>query len=235
MFCGFCSLCAKECKSFGMFRIVVKKYRFDMTEKELSKKDESLKINREISNQELYLKFESKIDEKTGKETVSGLALSDGTRAGNLISEALKRATGTQNFEHALSILSSVSSGMRQSSERGRLNHAAVMLATLKPQDEMEALLLGQLLALQDSGMKCLHQANHQEQFYHEERFFMLASKLFAQTNATMQSLMKYRSRGQQTVQVVHLYNEGQAIVAQNLVQGGGLQKKQEIEPLGSL
>lgn len=32
-----------------------------------------------------------------------------------------------------------------------------------------------------------------------------------------MQTILKYRSGGQQTVQVVHVHNEGQAIVAQNL------------------
>jgi hypothetical protein len=30
-------------------------------------------------------------------------------------------------------------------------------------------------------------------------------------------TLLKYRSKGQQTVQVIHVHNEGQAIIAQNL------------------
>jgi hypothetical protein len=42
-----------------------------------------------------------------------------------------------------------------------------------------------------------------------------------------MQVLLKYRSKGQQTVQVVHVHNEGQAIVAQNVsAMGGGMGKK---------
>ena len=53
--------------------------------------------------------------------------------------------------------------------------------------------------------------------FYHIERLFLLATKLLNTANQTMQALLKYRSGGQQTVQVVHVYNEGQAIVAQNL------------------
>jgi len=47
--------------------------------------------------------------------------------------------------------------------------------------------------------------------------------------NQTMQTILKYRSGGQQTVQVIHVHNEGQAIVAQNLsaaVKGEGVQKK---------
>jgi len=39
----------------------------------------------------------------------------------------------------------------------------------------------------------------------------------------TMQALTKYRAKGQQTVQVIHVHNEGQAIVAQNLSSGGGV------------
>jgi hypothetical protein len=35
--------------------------------------------------------------------------------------------------------------------------------------------------------------------------------------NQTIQTVLKYRAKGQQTVQVVHVHNEGQAIVTQNL------------------
>ncbi len=91
------------------------------------------------------------------------------------------------------------------------------MLIALQPRDETEALLLGQFLTLQDSGMKCLRNANSQEIFYHIERMFLLATKLFNTANQTMQAVLKYRSGGQQTVQVTHMHNEGQAILTQNL------------------
>jgi len=88
----------------------------------------------------------------------------------------------------------------------------------LEPKDETEAMLLSQFLALQDSGMKCLRLANLPEQgFYHEEKLFHLANKLLCTANQTMQTVIKYRLGGQQMVQVVHVHNEGQAIVAQNL------------------
>ena len=107
---------------------------------------------------------------------------------------------------------------MHQNSNESRLERVAKMLPLLKPQNETEALILGQFLTLQDSALDCLRQANYQDGFYHTERYFMLASKLFAQANATMQTLLKYRSGGQQTVQVVHVHNvKGQAIVAQTL------------------
>lgn len=75
--------------------------------------------------------------------------------------------------------------------------------------------------------MDCLRQAHFQDGFYHVERYMNLATKLFNVANQTMQVLLKYRSKGQQTVQVVHVHNEGQAIVAQNVsAMGGGMGKK---------
>ncbi len=120
-----------------------------------------------------------------------------------------------------------------------RMNEVSALLSALRPKDETEAMLLGQFIALQDSGMKCLRHANLPEQgFYHEERLFLLANKLFNTANQTMQTILKYRSGGQQTVQVVHVHNEGQAIVAQNLshsTPGRGCKKNLRTEPLGSL
>ena len=69
--------------------------------------------------------------------------------------------------------------------------------------------------------MKCLRLANGADGFYHMERLFLLANKLLSTVNQTMQAVLKYRSCDQQTVQVIHFHNEGQAIVAQNVAHGG--------------
>ena len=107
--------------------------------------------------------------------------------------------------------------GCRRKNPNTRLNDASTLLPALRPKDETEALLLGQFLTLHDSGMKCLRLANLQEGFYHAERLFLLANKLLNTANQTIQTVLKYRSGGQQIVQVLHVHNEGQAIVAQNL------------------
>ena len=175
----------------------------------------------------VYLKFRYEDSEIAGKRVFKGLALSDGTIFENVTDEKLakfqevvKKATGTGQLEDAIEIIWFIASGMHQNSNESRLERVAKMLPLLKPQNETEALILGQFLALQDSALDCLRQANYQDGFYHTERYFMLASKLFAQANATMQTLLKYRSGGQQTVQVVHVHNEkGRAIVTQNLSQ----------------
>jgi hypothetical protein len=54
---------------------------------------------------------------------------------------------------------------MMHASEKDRITHAAVLLPLLKPLNATEALLLGQFLSFQESGMKSLHQANQQQMF----------------------------------------------------------------------
>lgn len=185
-----------------------------------------------------YLKWSVKLDEKTGKEGLDDLTLSNGTKEPKALLKALKRTTGTTNSDLSMKILQLAASGSSLSSTVARLNDASATLPALHPKDETEALLLGQFIALQDSGMQCLRNANSQDMFYHFERLFSLATKLFNTANQTMLTVLKYRSGGQQTMQVIHVHNEGQAIVAQNLStnpQPGEQEKKSSIEPHGSL
>jgi hypothetical protein len=180
-----------------------------------------------------FLHWKFKLNEKTGQNEFDTITLSDDSvLTEKKIKTAVKNATGSSNLAIGDKILNKVARGMTMEEHSSRLNEASALLPALRPQDETEALLLGQFLALQDSGMKCLRLANLPEQgFYHVERLFLLANKLLNTANQTMQTVLKYRSGGQQTVQVVHVHNEGQAIIAQNLSptpSNGGLMEKNE-------
>ena len=166
-----------------------------------------------------FLEWKHEFNEKTGKYEHKSMELSDGSKIDQEnLKKALKRATGTSDVSIAERILNDAAYGMTSDRRDVRMNRTSALLSALGPKDETEAMLLGQFLALQDSGMKCLRLANLPEQgFYHEEKLFHLANKLLNTANQTMQTVMKYRSGGQQTVQVIHVHNEGQAIVAQNL------------------
>ena len=179
------------------------------------------------------------MNEKTGQLEFESIKLSDGaplTEAN--FKNAVKRASGSSDPIIGERIIKKVARGLSADEFDQRINQASAMLPALNPKNATEALLLGQFLALQDSGMKCLRQANSQSMFYHIEKLFTLATKLFNTANQTMQAFTKYRSGGQQTVQVLHVHNEGQAIVAQNLSSQpgkGGCRKKNSNEPHGSL
>ncbi|MBS0620838.1 MAG: hypothetical protein JSS61_05220 [Verrucomicrobia bacterium] len=181
---------------------------------------------------EPFLQWKFKRNEDTGEYEFDSIGLSDGSKV-NLdnFQRALKISVGTTDGAVGEKILNKISRGMTGERADLRLNEVSALISALRPQDETEAMLLGQFLALQDSGMKCLRRANLPEQgFYHEERLFLLANKLLNTANQTIQAVLKYRSRGQQTVQVVHVHNEGQAIVAQNLSHstGEGVKRKSE-------
>jgi hypothetical protein len=157
----------------------------------------------------------------------SKFTLADGTAISSESMErfekAFKQATGTDDANFAMAILWHVSKGLPDSTFHQRFTCMASLLPTVRPQDETEALLAGQFLALQASAMEYLRQGHFQDRLDHTERYTNLATKLFNAATQTMQALTKYRAKGQQTVQVIHVHNEGQAIVAQNLSSGGGV------------
>lgn len=180
-----------------------------------------------------YLKWSFKVNEETGESECDTIHLSDKSEVNaQSLKSALKRTVGTSNIAQGELIIDKLSQGMSSSKQELRLNDICALLPALGPKDETEAMLLGQFLALQDSGMKCLRLANMPEQgSHHVERLLTLGMKLLNTSNQTMQTVLKYRSGGHQTVQVVHVHNEGQAIVAQNLSSnrpGEGAQKKNE-------
>ncbi|MGC1879254.1 MAG: hypothetical protein WA678_07760 [Rhabdochlamydiaceae bacterium] len=168
---------------------------------------------------EPFLEWKYELNEETGKHKFKSIGLSDGSKIDtDNLKGALKRATGANDVAVGEKILNKVARGMTGERADLRVNEVSALLPALRPKDETEAMLLGQFIALQDSGMKCLRHANLPEQgFYHEEKLFLLANKLLSTANQTMQTVLKYRSGGQQIVQVLHVHNEGQAIVAQNL------------------
>lgn len=172
------------------------------------------------------MQFKAVDNPKSGGKK-SKFTLADGTAISSESMErfetAFKQATGTDDANFAMAILWHVSKGLPDSTFQQRFTSMASLLPTIRPQDETEALLAGQFLALQASAMECLRQGHFQDRLDHTERNINLATKLFNAATQTMQALTKYRAKGQQTVQVIHFHNEGQAIVAQNLSSGGGV------------
>lgn len=166
-----------------------------------------------------FIRWKYKSNEMTGENEFDSISLSDDSPlTEKKLKTAVKNATGASNLAIGDKILNKIARGMTMDEYDSRLNEVSTLLPALKPNNETEALLLGQFLALQDSGFKCLRLANLPDQgFYHVERLFVLANKLLNTANQTMQTILKYRSGGQQTMQIIHVHNEGQAIIAQNL------------------
>jgi hypothetical protein len=194
---------------------------------ELTVEDNSHATESETSP-EPFLRFVYKKDPDTGRKSINTAELSNGVCSkdpeflGEVL-KALKRATGSNNPEVAERILSDIAWGMSSSDSEERMSVVNALLPSLGPLDESEALLLGQFLALRDSGMQCLRRANDAEMLYQVKELSHLSVKLMRCANETIQTLLKYRSGGKQQIQVVHVSGEGKAIIANemNLKEGG--------------
>ncbi len=168
---------------------------------------------------EPFLEWTFQLNDETGELEPDMLQFSDNTEVcRESFRRALKKASGAADPKVGEKIITKIARGLSTEGFYERLNEASALLSAMEPRNPAEALLLGQFLALNDSGMKCLRLANLPDQgFYHIDKLFALANKLLNTANQTMLTIQKLRSGGQQTVQVVHVHNEGQAVVAQNL------------------
>jgi hypothetical protein len=93
-----------------------------------------------------------------------------------------------------------------------------------EPKDTQEALLITQMVATYNASMECFRRAMLREQtFDGRQAALNQANKLVRSYSTLQQTLDKHRGKGQQkvTVEHVHVYQGGQAVVG-NVEAGGG-------------
>jgi hypothetical protein len=100
-------------------------------------------------------------------------------------------------------------------------------MAGMKPQDEMEGMIITQMLGLHNAAMECMRRAMLDNQSAVGEALYLnQANKLTRSYAQLMQALDKHRGKATQqkvTVEHVHVHEGGQAIVgavAQNRGEG---------------
>lgn len=172
------------------------------------------------------LHFEFQYDDEKNREVLKDIKLSDGSTFGTpdfleKALEAFKKISGSDDVEVAHKIISQIAFGMSSSEAKHRYEAVTSILPNLKPSNELEALLLGQFLSLQESALKCIRNANDAEMFYHKERLFPIAVKLMRCANETIQTFLKVQSGGKQQIVIAHVHG-GQAIIANEVNNGGG-------------
>jgi hypothetical protein len=108
---------------------------------------------------------------------------------------------------------------------------AASALAGIAPQDELEGMLAAQLVAAHSAAMECFRRAMLPEQTAIGRQDNLSAANKLSRTFATsLEALNRHRGKGQQkvTVEHVHVYEGGQAIVGHVEGAGGGGRTKIE-------
>ena len=108
---------------------------------------------------------------------------------------------------------------------------ALAVLDGMKPENEVEAMLLVQMYATNESAMRALGMIGKSDWIDNAAMFGNLANKLLRTYTAQIEALAKLRRKGEQTVKVVHVYPGGQAVVADTFNasagnMGGGVNEK---------
>ncbi len=104
------------------------------------------------------------------------------------------------------------------------LNKAVAALAGISPRDELESMLAVQMIAVHHLAMECMKRARGSQPIEGMNYHINCATKLQRTFVAQVETLNRYRGKGQQkvTVEHVHINKGGQAIVGAVNQEGGG-------------
>jgi hypothetical protein len=107
-------------------------------------------------------------------------------------------------------------------------------LIGIAPKDELEGMMAAQLIAAHSAAMECYRRAMIGEQTLEGRRENLSQANKLSRTYATLlEALNRHRGKGQQkvTVEHVHVYSGGQAVVGMIETPGGGERPKSEDQP----
>lgn len=101
------------------------------------------------------------------------------------------------------------------------VNASLALVGAIAPQNELEAALALQMVATHDLSMDLLRRAKHSANRDAMRDFANLATKLNRTFAVQMKTLGDWRRGGEQVVRHVHVYEGGQAVVAETINVGG--------------
>ena len=115
-----------------------------------------------------------------------------------------------------------------------QLRATVAALIGIAPKDELEGMMAVQLIAAHNAAMECYRRAMIGEQTFEGRRENLAQANKLSRTFATLlEALNRHRGKGQQkvTVEHVHVYSGGQAVVGVVEPAGGGDSAKSEDQP----
>jgi hypothetical protein len=168
--------------------------------------------------------------DKSGNVDLS-FAHADQNIAQKLIAKALGASSVTAGFS-TIKDLINISASSAEIADADNTNQALAVIRGIGPKDHVEMMLATQMVAIHKATVamsRRLNLATTWPQIDNSERALNKLSRTFA---TQVEALKRYRSKGEQTVEVkhVHVHDGGQAIVG-NVQQGGGKPKNSEGTP----
>ena len=101
------------------------------------------------------------------------------------------------------------------------LNGSLALVAAIDPRNELEASLALQMVATHDLTMAMLTRTRNAEYVDSMREYGNLATKLSRTFTMQMKALAEWRRGGEQVVRHIHVYEGGQAVVAETVNVGG--------------
>jgi hypothetical protein len=148
----------------------------------------------------------------------------------------LRSISSSENYDFSNILVSQVGNALWRepcdSAEQTQLMQAALAAMTgMKPRDELEGMLIGQLIATHNAAMECYRRAMLGEQTFEGRRENLnQANKLCRSYAALTEALDRHRGKGQQRIVVEHVnvHAGGQAIVGAVTAGGESSQKSEQ-------
>lgn len=138
-----------------------------------------------------------------------------------LLTTALKDLTGHSNIDSAVGFLLNTAETLCIGGSASDLKYLISFLHEMKPADAIEAKLLAQFLLLEATAAKLLHNAKHADVILHGEFNYKHSMKAMNLSQQVIQSLMKYKAKGAQQINIVHMNGDSKAVFT-----GGGCNTK---------
>ena len=138
----------------------------------------------------------------------------DGSKGGGLTRMALMNTTGCHTLDSGVTLLSQVLNATKSESV-DTCNAVAEWMNGIRPQSPLEGMVAAQMVTAHTLAMNFAQRAIKGDHIDHIDANVKRVAKLMGAFAKHMETLQKYRSNGQQTIQVQHVQvNEGgQAIV----------------------
>lgn len=185
--------------------------------------------------------FEKKENENGVNISLSATKEEDNKKnANDFYNELLEKMTGTNDVELATEILNKASLCIHGHNEAGQKNVILQSLADQQPRDAHEARLCSQATVLYSQAMKYLKRAEgaldddvFDKQGWNQI-FMRNATRLLDLHTKTVETLIRYRQRGEQKIVVQHinLNDNAKAIVSGQMLAGEGVKiKTNEVIP----
>ena len=140
--------------------------------------------------------------------------------------EAVALVAGANNTDVGITLIHQLMACLPVSmqTDEEALNAAFALVCDIDPQDAVESALATQMAATHHASLEMMRRVMIDEQTVEGVNYGInRVTKLMRTYTAQMEALQKYRSKGQQTIQVQHVQvNDGGQAIVGNVKTGGG-------------